>query len=131
MRALALLAVLSLLPSAAHAQKRWTPIGTTSSGNPVFVDPKSVKRAGSLVNAVVRVQFVTPVRTSKGEWMSARTTATFDCAKKALAARENVYYGDKAESKVVEQKVNKMPGYGPALGGSLGAIALDYLCKAR
>ena len=122
---------LLLAPVIAQAQKKWTPIGTTSSGNPVFVDARSVKRTGSLVAATVRVVFSTPVQTPKGAWMSSRTSATFDCAKKSLAAKENVYYGDAKETKVVERKVNAIPGYGPALGGSMGALALDYLCKAR
>jgi hypothetical protein len=122
---------LVLFPSLAQAQKKWTPIGATSSGNQVFVDAKSVKRTGSLVAAPVRVVFTVPVKTPTGTWMSSRTVATFDCAAKKLAAKENVYYGDAKETKVVERKVNKMPGYGPALGGSMGALALDYLCKTR
>lgn len=126
MRHLAL--ALLVVPSLAQAQKKWTPIGTTSSGNPVFVDAKSVKRSGSHVAATVRVVFTTPVKTPSGTWMSSRTTAMFDCAAKKLAAKENVYYGDAKETKVVERKVNKLPGYGPALGGSMGAIALDYVC---
>jgi hypothetical protein len=32
---------------------------------------------------------------------------------------------------VVERKVNKMPGYGPALGGTMGALALDFVCKSH
>ena len=119
------------LPSIAHAQKKWTPIGATSSGNQVFVDAKSIKRTGALVAATVRVVFTTPVKTPSGTWMSSRTTATFDCAAKKLAAKENVYYGDAKETKVVDRKVNKMPGYGPALGGLMGALALDYVCKPR
>jgi hypothetical protein len=122
------LALIALVPAAAHAQKKWTQIGTTSSGNPVFVDPKSVKKTGSLVDATVRVVFTTPVETPKGKWMSARTSATFDCAKKSLAAKENVYFGDAKETKVIERKVNKLPGFGPALGGSLGGVALGYFC---
>ena len=129
MRTLAL--VLLFVPSIAQAQKKWTQIGTTSSGNPVFVDAKSVKRTGALVAATVRVVFTTPVQTPKGAWMSSRTMATFDCAKKSLAAKENVYYGDAKETRVVDRKVNAIPGYGPALGGSMGALALDYLCKTR
>ena len=120
---------LALIPSLAQAQKKWTPIGATSAGNQVFVDAKSVKRTGSLVAATVRVVFTEPVKTPLGTWMSSRTTATFDCATKKLAAKENVYYGDAKETKVVERNVNKMPGYGPALGGSMGALALDYVCK--
>ena len=126
-----LLIALLLAPSIAEAQKKWTPIGKTASGNTVFVDSKSVKRTGPLVAATVRVAFTTPVQTPNGVWTSSRTTATFDCAKKSLAAKENVYYGDAKETKVVHRTVNKMPGYGPALGGSMGALALDYLCKPR
>ena len=122
---------LLLVPSIAEAQKKWTPIGTTASGNPVFVDAKSVKRTDSLVSATVRVVFSTPVQTPKGAWMSSRTSATFDCARKRLAAKENVYYGDAKETKVVDRKVNAIPGYGPALGGSMGALALDYICRTR
>ncbi len=126
-----LVLALLLVPSVAEAQKKWTPIGTTASGNPVFVDSKSVKRTDSLVSATVRVVFSTPVQTPKGAWMSSRTSATFDCVRKRLAAKENVYYGDAKETKVVDRKVNAIPGYGPALGGSMGALALDYLCKPR
>ena len=118
-----------LAPSLFHVQKKWTDIGTTSAGNHVFVDPKSVKRTGNLVAATVRVVFTTPVKTPSGTWMSSRTSATFDCAAKKLAAKESIVYGDAKETKVVDRTVNKIPGYGPALGGSMGALALDYLCK--
>lgn len=124
--------ILALLLSASvHAQKKWTDIGTTSAGNHVFVDPKSVKRTGNLVSATVRVVFTTPVQTPKGAWMSSRTKATFDCTAKKLAAKENTYYGDAKETKVVEQKVNAQPGYGVALGGTMGAVAMQYLCSAK
>jgi len=81
---------LLLAPSVAHVQKKWTDIGTTAAGNHVFVDPKSVKRNGNLVSATVRVVFKEPVKTASGTWMSSRTTATFDCAAKKVAAKENV-----------------------------------------
>ena len=57
--------------------------------------------------------------------------ATFDCAKKYLAAKENVFYSDAKSTKVVERSVNKQPGFGPALGGSLGMVAVDYLCAPQ
>jgi len=120
-----------LAPSVAHLQKKWTDIGTTAAGNHVFIDPKSVKRSGNLVSATVRVVFTEPVKTAKGTWMSSRTTATFDCAAKKLAAKDNTYYGDAKETKVVEKKVNAQPGYGVALGGTMGALAMQYLCSAK
>jgi len=126
-----LLLALLLAPSVVHAQKKWTDIGTTAAGNHVFVDPKSVKRTGNLVSATVRVVFTEPVKTAKGTWMSSRTLATFDCAAKKLAAKENTYYGDAKETKVVEKKVNAQPGFGVALGGTMGALAMQYLCSAK
>ena len=111
-----------LLTSSLHVQKKWTDIGTTAAGNHVFIDPKSVKHAGNLVTATVRVVFTTPVKTASGTWMSSRTVATFDCAAKKLAAKE---------TKIVERKVNAQPGYGVALGGTMGAVAMNYLCSAK
>jgi hypothetical protein len=121
--------LLATIGPAAAAQTKWKDIGTTASGNVVSVDPRSIKKTGDLVAATVRVIFTTPVKTPQGIWGSSKTLATFDCAKKSLAAKENVYYSDAHSAKVVERKVNKLPGYGPALGGSLGMVALDYLCK--
>lgn len=110
------------------AQGRWKPIGTTASGNTVYVDPRSIKRTGALVEAIVRVVFTTPVQAAKGTWASSRTIATFDCVQKTLAAKENVFYADARSTRVTERTVNKQPGFGPALGGSLGDVALRHLC---
>jgi hypothetical protein len=129
-----LLVLCSAAVSAMPAQSRpsrWKEIGPTSSGNMVSVDPRTIKRTGNLVAATVRVVFTTPVQTPRGPWSSSQTTATFDCAKKSLAAKANVYYADRAEKKVTERKVNALPGFGPALGGSLGAVALNYLCALK
>jgi len=120
-----------LAPTMLAVQKKWTDIGTTAAGNHVFIDPKSVKRSGTLVSATVRVVFTEPVKTAKGTWVSSRTSATFDCAAKKLAAKDNTYYGDAKETKVVEKKVNAQPGYGVALGGTMGALAMQYLCSAK
>lgn len=131
MRSLALgvVFVASLAPAAA-AQK-WKDIGTTVSGNVVSVDPRSVKRDGAMVAATVRVVFTPPVKVARGMWASSRTTATFDCTRRYLAAKENVFYSDVKSTKVVERNVNKQPGFGPALDGSLGGVAVDYLCGPK
>ncbi len=125
--ALGIILLLSVAPLAS-AQK-WKDIGTTASGNVVSVDPKSVKRDGNMVSATVRVVFTPPVKAARGTWASSRTIATFDCSRRYLAAKENVFYSDVKSTKVIERNVNKLPGFGPALGGSLGGVAVDYLCK--
>ena len=126
--AVTLVAPLLAMPARASAQGKWKEIGATSSGNAVYVDTRSVKKTGDLVAANVRVVFKVPVKGSKGTFASYRTSATFNCTKKSLAAKENVYYADARSTRVVDRTVNKMPGFGPALGGSLGAVALNYLC---
>lgn len=129
-RLLALIGVVAVArPGSAAAQSRWKEIGKTSAGNAVYVDPRSVKKVSGLVTARVRVRFDPPVKTPKGPWATSQTLATFDCAKSAVAAKENVYYADAAGTRVVDRTVNAKPGFGPVLQGSMGEIALAYLCK--
>lgn len=121
--------ILVLVPAfAAAAQGRWKEIGKTSAGNSVYVDPRSVKKVNGIITARVRVKFEPPVKTPQGLWATSQTLAMFDCAKSSIAAKETVYYADETTGKVVERKVNAQPGFGPALGGSMGKLALDYLC---
>lgn len=127
-RGAAALLVFGTAVPTSQAQVRWKDIGKTSSGNSVSVDPRSIKRNGALISATVRIVFTTPVKAAKGMWASSRTIATFDCAKKSLAAKENVFYSDARSTRVTERTVNKIPGFGPALRGSLGDVALTYLC---
>ena len=62
-----IVAFVLLLPSErALAQSRWKEIGKTSSGNSVYVDPRSVKTVNGIVNARVRVKFTPPVATPQG-----------------------------------------------------------------
>jgi hypothetical protein len=119
-----------LTPRAGAQSSRWKEIGKTSAGNPVFVDPKSITKAKGLVTARIRVKFVTPVQTRDGAWVQSRHVAMFDCAKKTVAAKESIYYADEAATKVVQRSAPKIPGFGPAIGGSMTAIALDYICKS-
>src|SRR5215216_407943 len=114
---------------AAPAQGRWKDVGKTSSGNSVYVDPRSVKTVNGITTARIRVKFDPPVQTPKGAWATSQHLAMFDCAKSTIAVKENIYYADEKTNKVVERKVNAQPGYGTALQGSLSQVALDHFCK--
>jgi len=113
----------------AHAQARWKEIGKTSSGNSVFVDPRSIKIVKGIINARVRVKFDPPVQTPRGAWAASQHLAMFVCAKSTIAVKESLYYANEKTNEIVERKVNALPGYGPAIKGSLSQVALDYLCK--
>lgn len=123
------LLLVTLAAGPAAAQGRWKEMGKTSVGNPVYVDPTSVRTVNGIVTARIRVKFVQPVTTPEGLWVTSQHLAMFNCEKSTVAAKESVYYSDEAGTKVVEKKTNKIPGYGPALGGSMTKVALDYLCK--
>ena len=119
----------AVTPVAAHAQVKWKEIGKTVSGNRVYVDPKSVHANKDLRDATVRVVFTKPVESGEDLLYSARTKGTFNCTTRRLAVKENTFFGNARETKVVEHKVNKIPGFGWVADGSLGAVALDYLCR--
>lgn len=123
------LALVAALPSAAHAQ--WKEIGKTASGNPVFVDAKSLKTKDGITSGRIQVKFVTPVATPQGTWRLSRHDAMFNCAKKTIAAKSSTYYSDAAATKVVKKDVIGIPGFGSPIGGSMTQIALDYVCANK
>ena len=132
---MARLLVIALLSLASPAppnvvQAKWQEIGKTSVGNPVFVDPKSVtKGKDGIVTATVRTTFVKAVATPKGPITASRTVAMFDCARKVVAVKENTYYHDEKANRVYEHRAVGIPGYGPAIKGTLPDVAMGYLCK--
>ena len=112
------------------AQAKWQEIGKTSVGNPVFLDPKSVKKgADGIITATVRVTFVKPANTPKGPITSSRTVAMFDCAKKLVAVKENTYYHDEKANRIYQHSAPGKPGFGTAIKGTLPDVAMAYLCK--
>ena len=127
----ALAAVALLLGAVSHAgaQARWKEIGKTSTGNAVSIDPRSVKHAGGIVSATVRLVYTTPVSTPDGPLASTITKAMFNCAKRSMAVTESVMYGDTRGRKVLERHVNRIPGYGTTIKGSPTDVALGFLCK--
>lgn len=114
----------------AAAQPRWKEIGKTRSGNPVFIDPRTVKKGkDGIVNATIRVAYTAPVKTPKGNLTASRAVAMFDCAKMTFATKENATYIDEKANTVFQRTVNKQPGFGPAISGNFADVALQHLCK--
>ncbi len=129
MRIQVVLLLLASVAAPAAAQGKWKEIGKTSVGNSVYVDPSSVKTVNSIISARIRVKFSPPVATPDGNWVTSQHLAMFDCAKGTFANKESTYFSDEAGKKVVEKKVNKIPGFSSPLGGSMTKVAFDYMCK--
>lgn len=128
---LALPALVSALGGSPNAvQTKWQEIGKTSVGNPVFIDPKSMKKAADgIITATVRATFVKPVATPKGPITASKTVAMFDCTKKLVAVKENIYYHDEKAGTVYNRSAPGKPGFGTAIKGSLPDIAMAHLCS--
>ena len=112
------------------AQGRWVEIGKTRSGNPVFVDQKSVKTAkDGIVSATIRVAYLAPVKTPKGNVTASRALAMFDCKASTFATKENAMYIEEKTNNIFQRTVNAKPGFGPAIGGNFADVALKHFCK--
>ena len=111
-------------------QTKWQEIGKTGIGNPVLVDPKSVKKdTAGIITATLRVAFVKPVATPNGPITSSRTVAMFDCKKQVVAVKENTYYHDEKANRIYQHSKPGLPGYAKPFQGALPEVAMNYLCK--
>lgn len=119
--------VLALL---AAVQGRWQQVGLTGTGNPVYVDTRSVKHGkDGIVRATVRVVYAKPVAVpGQGELSASKATAMFNCTASSFAVKESWVYFDEKSNKVYQHKVNQIPGYGPTIAGSFGDVALKHFC---
>jgi hypothetical protein len=129
MRALPLLSLLALAAAPLSAQPRWQEIGRTVVGNPVYLDRRTMSTKSGVTTATLRVAFLKPVRTQRGELTSSRTVVMVNCAKRELAVKENWYYHDEKANRVYEHKVIAQPGFGRAFEGSMQGVAVAQLCK--
>lgn len=110
----------------------WRQIGTTSTGNTVFLDPASVSRdSAGIITATVRVTYAEPISTPQGPITGSRSVAMFDCAKKLVAVKENIIWHDERQGTIYRQSAPRQPGFGPALTSSFAHVALEHLCARR
>ncbi len=123
--------LLTFAPASSQAQ-RWQEIGKTSTGNSVFVDPRSVsKAADGIITATVRVVYTTAVDTPQGPITGSRSIAMFDCAARKVAVKENIIWHDEARGTMYRKSNPAQPGFGPALPSTFAHVAMEHLCAAR
>ena len=118
-----------LLAALVLPQGKWQQIGTTSTGNPVFLDAKSVRKsADGIVTASLRVTYATPMDVPGGKVTSARTVAMFDCAGNKVATKESVLYFNEKKGQEYRRRTIAKPGSGPAFSSTYADVALKHLC---
>jgi len=120
-------AALALIAISAGAQSL-TKIGATSAGTPVMLEPKSVAKANGIITATLRVGLQPPIKTTNGDMVSMRTIMMFDCAKQTSATKERWFYFDDKFKMEARHDKPGIPGYGPALKGSVPDVGLAHFC---
>ncbi len=119
-----------LLAAVLLPQGRWQEIGRTSTGNAVFLDPRSVRKGSDgIITASIRATYAPPYETPKGQVTSSRVVAMFDCATRRVATKQSVLYHDEAKGVEYSRRVIAKPGFSPALSSTFGDVALKHLCK--
>ena len=130
MRAVMLLVLVLSSLAAQSASDRWRQIGTTVTGNPVYLDPKSVTTTNGIVTATIRTTYTKAVATPKGPITASRAIAMFDCAKKQVAVKESIIWHDERKGIIYEKRAPTQPGFGPAFTSNFSGVALAHLCQA-
>ncbi len=122
--------LLLVLLSVQSAAGKWTPIGTTNTGNPVFVNSKSIKtdKAG-VTTAEIRTVYAKPSPTPKGDITSVRSIAMFKCASGEVAAKETTIYLDEKAGKIFETRKPGIPGFAKPFDNTYAAVARAHVCK--
>lgn len=123
-------ATAALAPSATLAAQALAKIGATSAGTPVMLETKSVTRTGGIITATLRVGLEPPIKTSTSDMVSLRSVAMIDCATQTTATKERWFYYDAKQTKEARHNKAGIPGYGPALKGSLADVAVRHFCPA-
>ena len=122
-------ATLLLLAAAVLPQSKWREIGKTSTGNSVFLEGKSVRKApDGIVTASIRVTYTPPLDTPKGKVTSSRVVAMFDCGRKFVATKQSVMYLTEAKGLEYGRRTIAKPGFGPAFSSTFADVALKHLC---
>jgi hypothetical protein len=106
-------------------------IGVTSAGTPVYAVRRSVSTANGITTVTLRVGLQPPIKTSNGDMVSLRSVTMIDCAKQTTATKERWFYFDAKQTKEARHDVPKIPGYGPAIKGSLADVAIRRFCPAK
>ncbi len=122
-------AILLLVAAAVLPQSKWREIGKTSTGNSVFLDGNSVRKApDGIITASIRVTYTPPVDTPKGKVTSSRVLAMFDCGRQQVATKQSVMYLNEAKGLEYRRRTIAKPGFSPAFASTFADVALKHLC---
>ncbi len=114
------------LPAAAA---KWETAGETAGENEVFVDLESMRTAGAVRTAWVRVVYRQPIQAGNVRVGSMQALAHFDCASGENAGLRVLLYEDTEGEKLALAREEREVRYGLEPEGSIGRIAHARICR--
>jgi len=120
-----ILAASSLAAQAAS----WEPAGETAGDNEVFVDIESMRTAGNLRTAWVRVVYRQPIQAGNVRVSSMQALAHFDCGSGENAGLRVLLYEDAEGEKLALAREEREVRFGQEPEGSVGRVAHIRVCR--
>jgi hypothetical protein len=107
----------------------WEPAGETAGDNEVFVDIESMRTAGSLRTAWVRVVYRQPIQAGSVRVSSMQALAHFDCGSGENAGLRVLLYEDAEGEKLALAREEREVRFGQEPEGSVGRVAHMRVCR--
>jgi len=122
-------AIFCVAPPAAAGAASWDPAGETAGDNQVFVDIESMRTAGNLRTAWVRVVYRQPIQAGNVRVASMQALAHFDCGSGENAGLRVLLYEDAEGEKLALAREEREVRFGQEPEGSVGRVAHIRVCR--
>ncbi len=116
-------------PWTAARAASWEPAGETAGDNEVFVDIESMRTAGNLRTAWVRVVYRQPIQAGNVRVSSMQALAHFDCGSGENAGLRVLLYEDTEGEKLALAREEREVRFGQEPEGSIGRVAHVRVCR--
>jgi hypothetical protein len=107
----------------------WEPAGETAGDNQVFVDLQSMRAAGNVRTAWVRVVYRQPIQAGTVRVASMQALAHFDCGSGENAGLRVLLYEDADGEKLALAREEREVRFGLEPEGSVGRVAHARICR--
>ena len=124
-----LFALLGVASPVAVRAATWEPAGETAGDNQVFVDIESMRTAGNLRTAWVRVVYRQPIQAGNVRAASMQALAHFDCGSGENAGLRVLLYEDAEGEKLALAREEREVRFGQEPEGSVGRVAHVRVCR--
>jgi len=124
-----IIAIFAVGASAPALAASWEPAGETAGDNEVFVDLQSMRAAGNVRTAWVRVVYRQPIQAGNVRVASMQALAHFDCSSGENAGLRVLLFEDADGEKLALAREEREVRFGLEPEGSVGRVAHARICR--